>query len=156
MCTTTCAQPEGHFQRFGGLLTNHPDQTPNNAELSSEKVRCQKVSATFFTLKVSKFQEKCKTCNFSADCFCKWESSLETNIEHMQSRCIAGGAQKELHSLLFSAHRLVHVCWCTLGKENETIYLHHSGPLLENGLDRPKNRYGRHGFPSFIAFPYLS
>ena len=32
---------------------------------------------------------------------------------------------------------------------NETIYLHRSGPLLENGLDRPKNRYGRYGFPSF-------
>ena len=29
----------------------------------------------------------------------------------------------------------------------ETIYLHRSGPLLENGLDRPKNRYGRYGFP---------
>ena len=27
---------------------------------------------------------------------------------------------------------------------NETIYLHRSGPLLENGLDRPKNRYGRY------------
>ena len=26
-----------------------------------------------------------------------------------------------------------------------------SGPLLENGLDRPKNRYGRYGFPSFYS-----
>ena len=34
---------------------------------------------------------------------------------------------------------------------NETIYLHRSGPLLENGLDRPKNRYGRYGFPSFYS-----
>ena len=32
---------------------------------------------------------------------------------------------------------------------NETIYLHRRDPLLENGLDRPKNRYGRYGFPSF-------
>ena len=32
---------------------------------------------------------------------------------------------------------------------NQSIYLHRSGPLLENGLDRPKNRYGRYGFPSF-------
>ena len=31
---------------------------------------------------------------------------------------------------------------------NQTICLHRSGPLLENGLDRPKNRYGRYGFPS--------
>ena len=40
-------------------------------------------------------------------------------------------------------------------RAKETIYLHRSGPLLENGLDRPKNRYGRCGFPSFTAFPYL-
>ena len=34
---------------------------------------------------------------------------------------------------------------------NQSIYLHRSDPLLENGLDRPngKNRYGRYGFPSF-------
>ena len=34
---------------------------------------------------------------------------------------------------------------------NESIYLHRSSPLLENGLDRPKNRYGRYGFPSFYS-----
>ena len=28
-------------------------------------------------------------------------------------------ALKTLHSLLFSAHRLVHVCWCTLGVPSE-------------------------------------
>ena len=33
----------------------------------------------------------------------------------------------------------------------KTIYLHRSGPLLENGLDRPKNRYGRYRFPSFYS-----
>ena len=33
---------------------------------------------------------------------------------------------------------------------NQSIYLHRGGPLLENGLDRPKNRYGRYGFPSFL------
>ena len=39
---------------------------------------------------------------------------------------------------------------------NESIYLHRSGPLLENGLDRPKNRYGRYGLAKFFpAFPYL-
>ena len=31
------------------------------------------------------------------------------------------------------------------------IYLHRSGPLLKNGLDRPKNRYGRYGLPSFYS-----
>ena len=47
--------------------------------------------------------------------------------------------------------------WCQIpfgselvsGRGNQSIYLHRSGPLLENGLDRPKNRYGRYGFPSF-------
>ena len=34
-------------------------------------------------------------------------------------------------------------------RENESIYLHHSGPLLEDRLDRPENRYGRYGFASF-------
>ena len=33
----------------------------------------------------------------------------------------------------------------------ETIYLHRSGPLLENGLDRPENRYGRYGFAGFYS-----
>ena len=34
---------------------------------------------------------------------------------------------------------------------NQSIYLHRCGPLPENGLDRPKNRYGRYGFPSFYS-----
>ena len=33
---------------------------------------------------------------------------------------------------------------------NQSIYLHRSGPLLENGLDRPENCYGRYGFASFL------
>ena len=41
------------------------------------------------------------------------ENSLGTNIEHMQSRCWRAALKD--HSLLFSAQRLVHVCWCTLG-----------------------------------------
>ena len=35
-------------------------------------------------------------------------------------------------------------------EKSETIYLHRSGPLLENGLDRPNIRYGRCGFPGFL------
>ena len=31
----------------------------------------------------------------------------------------------------------------------KTSHLHHSGPLLENGLDRSEHRYGRYGFASF-------
>ena len=38
-----------------------------------------------------------------------------------------------------------------LFRGNQSIYLHRSSPLLENGLDRPKNRYGRYGFPSFYS-----
>ena len=36
-----------------------------------------------------------------------------------------------------------------VSRENESIYLHRTSPLLENGLDRPENRYGRYGFASF-------
>ena len=32
---------------------------------------------------------------------------------------------------------------------NKSIYLHRSGPLLENGLDRRENRYGRYGSAGF-------
>ena len=35
---------------------------------------------------------------------------------------------------------------------NKSIYLHRSGPRLENGLDRPENGYGRYGFASFSSF----
>ena len=38
-----------------------------------------------------------------------------------------------------------------LNKENENIYLHRSGPILENCLDRPENRYGRYGFAKFSS-----
>ena len=43
-----------------------------------------------------------------------------------------------------------------LKQSNQSIYLHSSGPLLENGLDRPKNRYARYGFSLvFTAFSCL-
>ena len=35
-------------------------------------------------------------------------------------------------------------------REYESIYLHRTGALFENGLDRPENRYGRYGFASFF------
>ena len=34
---------------------------------------------------------------------------------------------------------------------NETIYLHRSGPLLENGPDRPESRYGRYALARFSS-----
>ena len=45
----------------------------------------------------------------------------------------------------------VTVVAATQHRGNESIYPHRSGPLLENGLARPKNRYGRYGFPSFYS-----
>ena len=38
---------------------------------------------------------------------------------------------------------------------NESIYFYRSARLLENGLDRPENRYVRYGFASFTSIPYL-
>ena len=42
-----------------------------------------------------------------------------------------------------------------INRGNQSIHLHRSRPLLETGLDRTENRYGRYGFASFTAFPYL-
>ena len=36
------------------------------------------------------------------------------------------------------------------GRGHKSIYLHRSGPLLENALDRPENGYGRYGFAGFF------
>ena len=70
MCTNECAQPEHHFQRLGDLLRNHPERNPNSDELSSEKVHCRKVSATFsHSLKCTNFQGKCKNTIFSQTIF---------------------------------------------------------------------------------------
>ena len=46
---------------------------------------------------------------------------------------------------------------CNLSGEvkGESIYLHRSSPLFENGLDKRENRHGRYGFASFPASPYL-
>ena len=46
--------------------------------------------------------------------------------------------------------------WDQFCRGKETIYLHRSGALLENGLDRPKNRYGRYGFPGFYSISISS
>ena len=50
MCTNKFAQPQGHFQRLGGLLTNHPDPNPNNDELSSERCTLKKSLQLFRAL----------------------------------------------------------------------------------------------------------
>ena len=53
------------------------------------------------------------------------------------------------HSLLLVVRRCLHSCVRhPLPGAKKSIYLRRSCPPLENGLDRPKNRYGRYGFPS--------
>ena len=66
--------------------------------------------------------------------------------------------RSEVGSLIFSwtsqlALFVAFWVYCAISqpKGNESMYLHRSGPLLENGLDRPKSRYGRYGFPSFYS-----
>ena len=55
---------------------------------------------------------KGEKCNFFAHRFRKWENSLGTNIEHMQSRCMAGGAKNPSFLAIFCssacARLLVH------------------------------------------------
>ena len=41
------------------------------------------------------------------------------------------------------------------GWGDQSIYLHHSGPSPENGVDRPEHQHGRCGFASFPVFSYL-
>ena len=110
MCTTR--RP---FQRPGGLLSNHPNQKNNNNKLSNEKVHCRKVSATFSrSLKCGNFQGKYKNAIFSRTVF----ANEKTHLGPTLNTCKVGAwraARKNFHSLLFSAQRLVHVCWCTLG-----------------------------------------
>ena len=111
MCTTR--RP---FQRLGGLLSNHPNQNQKkNNRLSNEKVHCRKVSATFSrSLKCGNFQRKSKNAIFSRTVFANEKTHLGPSL----NTCKVGAwraALKNFHSLLFSAQRLVHVCWCTLG-----------------------------------------
>ena len=101
------------FQRFGDLLSNHPNPKKNN-KISNEKVHCWKVSATFpRSLKCGNFQGKCKNEFFFTAHFHKCENSLETIIEHMQRKCMEGGAKKLSFLAIFCsatcARLLVHV-----------------------------------------------
>ena len=87
MCTNKGAQREGRFRRLEGFLSKRPDQNPNNNTLSSEKVHCRKVSATFSrSLNCCKFQGKHKNAIFPRTVFADGKNSLASNNEHMQSR----------------------------------------------------------------------
>ena len=96
---------------LGGILSNHPNQNQKNNKLSNEKVHCRKVSATFSrSLKCSNFQGKCKNAIFSRTVFANEKTHLRPTLNTAKWSWRA--ALKSFHSLLFSAHRLVH-CWCT-------------------------------------------
>ena len=100
--------------RFGGLLSNHPNQNQKDDEFSNEQVHCRKVSATFSrSLKRWEIQGKCKNAIFSGPF-----SQMRKLMGPTLPTCNVGAWRaelKSLYSLLFSSHRLVHVCWCTLG-----------------------------------------
>ena len=114
MCTNKCAQPEGHVQRLGGLLSNHPNQNKRNNKLSNEKVHCQKVSATFpCSLKCRKFQGKCKNATFSRTVFANEKTHFGPTLNTCISRCMAGSTKKPSFLAIFCssacARLLVHV-----------------------------------------------
>ena len=108
MCTTR--KP---FQRLGGLLRTTRTTIKRSNKLSNEKVHCRKVSATFSrSLKCGNFQGKCKNAMFLRTVF----ANEKTHLGPTLNTCKVGAWRamlKNFHSLLFSAQRLVHVCWCT-------------------------------------------
>ena len=57
-------------------------------------------------------------------------------------------ASPAIRSVIFRGFSWKHLSG---SRGTQSIYLHRSGPLLENGLDRLKNWYGRYGFPSFYS-----
>ena len=113
MCTT--GRP---FQRLGGLLSNHPNRNQKDEEFSNEKVYCRKVSATFSrSLKCWEIQGECKIVIFSRTVFANEKTHFGTNIEHMQSRCMAGSAKKPSFLAIFCSSacaRLSVRVWCPL------------------------------------------
>ena len=124
MCTQQMCTTRRPFQRLGGLLSNHPNQNQKkNNKLSNEKVHCRKVSATFsrssemrqFPRKVQKIQF------FSRTVFANEKTHLGPTV----NTCKVGAwraALKNYHSLLFSAQRLVHVCWLHVRCPSELLW----------------------------------
>ena len=109
MCTTR--KP---FQHLGGLLSNHPNQNQKKTNNYQWESALPKSFCNFFALsEMRQFPRKVQKCNFFADHFRKWENSLGTNIEHMQSRCMAGSAKRLSFLAIFCsaacARLLVHV-----------------------------------------------
>ena len=64
MCTNKGAQPEGHFQRLGGLLSNHPNQK-KTTKLSNAKVHSRKKITVYHWARInlSIHSQKYDRCN---------------------------------------------------------------------------------------------
>ena len=122
MCTTR--RP---FQRLEGLLSNHLDQNQEEQQIIKWESALPKSFCNFFALsKMQQFPGKMQKCNFFADRFRKWENSLGTTVEHMQSRCMAGSAKKLSFLAIFCssvcARLLVHVrCPAEYANWNQVI-----------------------------------
>ena len=78
-----------------------------------------------------------------------------THVGPTLNKCKVGAwraALKSLHSLLFSAHRLVHVCWCTLGalreiaKTMRILCANHGLPRERAYLERANRALVKEGF----------
>ena len=75
-------------------------------------MRCRKLRKSFCNFSALS-PEKAQTCKVFVDRGRKWETHLGPTMK----TCKVGArwtALTTLHSVLFSAHRLVHACWCTL------------------------------------------
>ena len=116
MCTNKCAQPEGHFSVLGASWAITQTKIKKQQIIKSESA-LPKSFCNFFALsEVQQFpsQGKCKNAIFSRTVF----ANEKTHLRPTLNTCKVGAwraALKNFHFLLFSAQRLVHVCWCTLG-----------------------------------------
>ena len=77
------------------------------------------------------FPRKVQKCNFSRTVFANEKTHLGPTLN---TRKVGAwrAALKNFHSLLFSAQRLVHVCWCTLGALSDPCNRNHKSLAIGN------------------------
>ena len=108
MCTT--GRP---FQPLGCFVSNHPDQKQKQLIIKQESALPKSVCNFFALSEMQQSAGNARRMPFFVDRFRNCEDSLGTSIEHIQSRCMEGGAQKpSFPAILCSsacARLLVHV-----------------------------------------------
>ena len=113
MCTNKCAQAESHFSVLGASWAITRTKIKKQQIIKWESALPESFCNFFALSEMRQFLRKVQKCNFFADRFRKWENSLGTNIEHMQSRCMAGSTKKLSFLAIFCsaacARLLVHV-----------------------------------------------